>query len=165
MDADLTWAPAWRVRELVATGAVSPIDVVDAALERLHAVEPQIHAFITVCAEEARAAARMADEAVRRGQPLGPLHGVPVSIKDDAWVGGVRATAGSLLFEDFTPAKDGTAAARLKAAGAIVLGKTNVPEFMSFSRTANKLVPECLNPWDRRRSPGASRRAPTSPQA
>jgi Asp-tRNA(Asn)/Glu-tRNA(Gln) amidotransferase A subunit family amidase len=156
MDADLTWAPAWRVRELVATGAVSAIDVVDAALERLQAVEPQIHAFITVCAEEARATARAADEAVRRGAPLGPLHGVPVSLKDDTWVGGVRATAGSLLFEDFVPAQDGTVAARLKAAGGIVLGKTNVPEFNSFSRTANKLVPECVNPWDRRRSPGAS---------
>jgi Asp-tRNA(Asn)/Glu-tRNA(Gln) amidotransferase A subunit family amidase len=155
---DLTWLPAWRLRDLIASRAVSPIDVVDASLERLSAVEPKIHAFITVCADEARAAAREADAAIRRGDALGPLHGVPVSMKDEAWVGGVRCCAGSLLLEDFIPDRDGVAAARLKAAGAVIIGMTNVPEFMSFSRCANKFGPETVNPWDMaaRRSPGAS---------
>ena len=111
---DLTWAPAWQLRERIATGDISAVEVVEATMKRLAAVEPQIHAFTTVCAEQARAAAREADAAVRSGRALGPLHGVPVVIKDEAWVGGVRATGGSLLFKDFVPAEDGTVAARLR---------------------------------------------------
>jgi Asp-tRNA(Asn)/Glu-tRNA(Gln) amidotransferase A subunit family amidase len=153
---DLTWAPAWQLRERIATGDISAVEVVEATMKRLAAVEPQIHAFTTVCAEQARAAAREADAAVRSGRALGPLHGVPVVIKDEAWVGGVRATGGSLLFKDFVPAEDGTVAARLRAAGAIIIGMTNVPEFFTWSRTANRLGPETVNPWDTRRSPGAS---------
>jgi Asp-tRNA(Asn)/Glu-tRNA(Gln) amidotransferase A subunit family amidase len=153
---DFLWSPAWRLRDMIAARKVSPIDVVDASLERLAATEPKIHAFITVCADEARAAARAADAAVRKGEKLGSLHGVPISMKDEAWVKGIPARAGSLLFEDFVPTEDGIVAARLRAAGAIFIGMSNVPEFMSHSRCGNKFGPETVNPWDTRRCPGAS---------
>src|SRR3546814_10304274 len=81
---------------------------------------------------------------------------VPVVLKDEPWVGGIPATGGSLLFQEFIPAEDGTVAARLRAAGAILIGMTNVPEFYTWSRTANRLGPATVNPWDTRRSPGAS---------
>lgn len=152
----MSWTPAWQVREGIATGAVSAVETVEASLDRLAAVEPHLHAFRTVCADQARAAAREADAMVRRGEPLGPLHGVPVVLKDEPWVAGVPATGGSLLFEDFVPEEDGTVAARLRGAGAIVIGMTNVPEFYSWSRTANRFGPETVNPWDTRCSPGAS---------
>ena len=153
---DLIWAPAWQVRERIVSGDISAVEVVEAALARLAAVEPKLHAFRTVCADQARAAARQADDMVKHGLPLGPLHGVPVVLKDEPWVKGVPATGGSLLFEDFVPAEDGTLAARLRAAGAIIIGMTNVPEFYTWSRTVNRLGPETVNPWDTRRSPGAS---------
>jgi Asp-tRNA(Asn)/Glu-tRNA(Gln) amidotransferase A subunit family amidase len=148
--------PAWRIAELVRAGDLSPIAIVTASLRRIARFDPYIHAFLTVTADQALAEAATAADAVRAGKPLGPLHGVPIAVKDELWTRGVRTTAGSPAFEDFVPAEDGAAMARLRAAGAILIGKTNVPEFMCWSRTANNLGPETVNPWDLQRSPGAS---------
>jgi aspartyl-tRNA(Asn)/glutamyl-tRNA(Gln) amidotransferase subunit A len=157
MNADaVLLRPAWRIAELIRAGEVAALAVTRASLERIARFDPQVHAFITVTAEEALADADMADAAVGAGKPLGPLHGVPIAVKDELWTRGVRTTAGSLAFEHFVPEEDGAAMARLRAAGAILVGKTNVPEFMCWSRTANNLGPETVNPWDPRRSPGAS---------
>lgn len=153
---ELEWMPAHKVRDLIAKKEFSPVEVVQQTLERIEDLDPQINAYITVCADEAIDQARDAEAAVQSGQSLGPLHGVPVSVKDEAWVKGVRATGGSLLFENFVPSEDGTCARRLREAGAIIVGKTNVPEFMSWSRTANRLMPETVNPWDLGRCSGAS---------
>lgn len=148
--------PAWSIAELIKAGSVTALAVTRASLDRIERLDPLVHAFVTVTAEEALAEAEKADAKVSAGNPLGPLHGVPVAVKDELWTRGVRATAGSLAFEDFVPEEDGTVMARLRAAGAILVGKTNVPEFMCWSRTANNLGPETVNPWDLRRSPGAS---------
>lgn len=157
MDADTVLTqPAWRIVELIRMGEVSSLAVVKASLDRIARFDPQVHAFITVTADQALAEAEQADAALAAGQEVGPLHGVPIAVKDELWTKGVRTTAGSLAFEDFVPDDDSTVMARLRAAGAILVGKTNVPEFMCWSRTANNLGPETLNPWDLRRSPGAS---------
>ncbi len=153
---DMIWNSAWRTRENIVAGTVSAVETIETALNRLAAVEPELHAFRRICADQARDAALKADAMVRNGASLGPLHGVPVALKDEPWVSGMPATGGSLLFEDFIPKEDGTLAARLRAAGAIIIGMTNVPEFYTWSRTANRLGPETVNPWDTRRSPGAS---------
>src|SRR3546814_4112660 len=138
---EMIWAPAWQVRESIVAGTVSAEEIIEGALRRLGAVEPELHAFRTVCADQARRAAREADAMARKGGTLGPLHGVPVVLKDEPWVGGIPATGGSLLFQEFIPAVDGTVAARLRAAGPILIGMTNVPEFYTWSRTANRLGP------------------------
>jgi Asp-tRNA(Asn)/Glu-tRNA(Gln) amidotransferase A subunit family amidase len=104
----------------------------------------------------ARQAAREAHDAVRRGAPLGALHGLPVAIKDDLWVRGMPATTGSLIFSRFVPTRDGTVVRRLREAGAIILGKTNLPEFASWPRSKSRVGGETFNPWDVTRIPGAS---------
>jgi len=152
----LAWTPAWKLASHIARRELSAEEVVHAALDRIERAEPLLHAFLTVCAENALLAARARDAAVLRGESLGPLHGVPVAVKDEAWTAGVRTTAGSRLFEDFVPDRDATVVERLKAAGAIVIGKTNTPEFMGLPRTANRLGPETCNPWDLSRISGAS---------
>jgi len=152
----LEWMTAREIAARVAAKSLSPVEVARATLDRIARLDPQIHAFLTVCEDQAMASAREAEAAVARGDPLGPLHGVPMSVKDEAWVKGVRATMGSLLYENFVPDEDSTAVQRLREAGAIIVGKTNVPEFMSWGRTTNRLGPETVNPWDTRRCPGAS---------
>jgi Asp-tRNA(Asn)/Glu-tRNA(Gln) amidotransferase A subunit family amidase len=104
----------------------------------------------------ARQAARAAEDAVRRGAPLGALHGLPVAIKDDLWVRGMPATTGSLIFSRFVPTRDGTVVRRLREAGAIIIGKTNLPEFASWPRSKSRVGGETRNPWDLTRISGAS---------
>lgn len=153
---ELAWMPGHEIARRIAAKEFSPVEVTQYFLERAARIDPYIHSFITVCGDEALAQARAAEQAVMKGALLGPLHGVPLAIKDEAWIKGVRCTAGSRLFEDFVPDEDGTAMRRLRAAGAIFLGKTNTPEFMGWGRTANDLMPETVNPWDLRRGCGAS---------
>lgn len=155
-DNELAWAPAWQLRELIGAGQVSPVDVVEECLRRIEALEPALHSFITVVAEPALEQARHAERAVTRREPLGPLHGVPVALKDELWTQDIVSTGGSLVFGRFRPTHDGTVAARLRAAGAVIIGKTNLPEFAAWPRSKNRLVPESTNPWDTTRVSGAS---------
>ena len=155
-DRSPAWLPAYELARLIARRELSPVEVMRAALDRIERVEPALHAFLTVCADDALAAARAREAEVMRGDSLGPLHGIPVAVKDEAWTAGVRTTAGSRLFEDFVPDRDAAVIERLKAAGAIVIGKTNTPEFMGLPRTLNLLAPESRNPWDLSRISGAS---------
>ena len=125
----LIWQSALEISGLVRAKKLSPIEVTDAVLSRIDAVNPTLNAFCVVAAEQARAAAREAEIAVTKGEPLGPLHGVPVSIKDVLFTRGLTTTGGSRLFADHVPDEDAIAVARLRAAGALVLGKTNTSEF------------------------------------
>lgn len=137
-------------------GERSPVAVVDAFLDRIERVNPAINAYVTVCEESAREAAREAERAVERGDDLGPLHGVPVAIKDLTRVAGVRTTFGSPAFADHVPERDDVVVSRLREAGAIVLGKTNTPEFGRKTKTDNPVFGASGNPWDPSRTTGGS---------
>jgi Asp-tRNA(Asn)/Glu-tRNA(Gln) amidotransferase A subunit family amidase len=145
-------AMARRIRQR----EVSPVEIVQAYLDRIAKINPKINAVVTVIAEEALAAARQAEAAVMRGKKLGLFHGVPFTVKDAIATAGVRSTDGTLLLADYVPSQDATAVARMRAAGAILLGKTNVPEFGLDYRTDNRVFGRTNNPWDLERTPGGS---------
>ncbi len=153
---ELCWMSAVELAAAIKQKALSPVEVVEAVLERLEAVNPSINAYVTVIADSARAGARQAEEAVMRDEGVGPLHGVPVSIKDLIFTRGVRTTMGSKLYEDFVPEEDAVLVARLKQAGAIVMGKTNTPEFGLKPITDNIIFGPTRNPWNLGRTPGGS---------
>lgn len=149
--------PRSRTRGLRASAAEpSATAAVAAALARLAAVEPRVHAFVTVDAERAMERAAAVDAARARGDPVGALAGVPVAVKDNLCTRGVVTTAGSRILDGFVPAYDATAVARLEAAGAVVLGKTNMDEFGMGSSTETSAYAVTRNPWDLDRVPGGS---------
>lgn len=134
---------------------VSSEEVVRACLARIESLNPKLAAFITVSAEAALRAARRADGELARGRSRGPLHGVPFAVKDALWTKGVRTTNGSRLFEDFVPTKDATVVARLRAAGAVLLGKLNMME-IGFGPTLRPPFGVPRNPWNLERTTGGS---------
>jgi aspartyl-tRNA(Asn)/glutamyl-tRNA(Gln) amidotransferase subunit A len=137
-------------------GTLTPPEVVDAVLGRLDAVNAAINAVIFVDRAGARTAAKRSLERWRAGEPLSPLDGVPLTVKDNLFVAGMKATWGSELYRDFTPDEDEPAIGRLRAAGAIVIGKTNVPEFTLQGYTTNRLFGTTRNPHALERTPGGS---------
>ncbi|MFC6719279.1 amidase [Natrialbaceae archaeon GCM10025810] len=137
-------------------GEYAPTEVVEATLERVHDRNDRTNAFVTVTDDLAREMAEEAERAIDEGEPLGPLHGVPVAIKDLDDVAGVRTTSGSLLFEDRVADSDSPFVARLKAAGAIVVGKTNTPEFGLGTTTDNRVAGPTGTPFDPERVSGGS---------
>ena len=128
----------------------------DAHLERIEAVNPRVNAVVTLAADAARERARAADRALAAGEPAGPLHGLPVAHKDLVPTAGIRTTFGSRLYESFVPKRDGLIVERLRAAGAITVGKTNTPEFGAGSQTFNEVFGRTRNPWDPAKTPGGS---------
>jgi aspartyl-tRNA(Asn)/glutamyl-tRNA(Gln) amidotransferase subunit A len=156
MTAALWQRPAHELARLVATKEVSPLELTKSVLERIDRLQPTLNAFITVCHEGALAAARQAEQAVINGAALGPLHGVPYAVKDLVNTAGVRTTFGSLVYEHNVPAEDAVAAARMKAAGGILLGKTTTPEFGHKALTDAPLFGRSCNPWDVSRTCGGS---------
>lgn len=157
-DLDLAFTPAWRQAELIVTRKISPVDLVKLYLDRIERIDPTIHAYITVAADQAMDAARHAESKVMRGESLGLLHGVPISLKDIESSRGIRTTMGSLVFKDTVPDRDSVVAERVRAAGAIIVGKTNTPEIAIHLETVtdNLLVGPCRNPWDLTRTTGGS---------
>ncbi|GGC89796.1 amidase [Chelatococcus reniformis] len=153
---ELLFTPATRMAALIRRKQLSPVDYVDAVLAAIERLQPALNCFVTVMAEEARAAAIEAEQAVIAGRPLGPLHGVPVSIKDLIPTRGVRTTFGSVAFADNVPDRDDVLVTRLKAAGAIVIGKSTTPEFGIKGQTSAPLFGITRNPWDLERTPGGS---------
>jgi aspartyl-tRNA(Asn)/glutamyl-tRNA(Gln) amidotransferase subunit A len=134
---------------------VSPVEAVQAYLERIDRLDSRLAAYITVCREEALEAARQAEQAQARGEALGPLFGVPMAVKDQFWTKGILTTNGSLVYRDFVPGEDGTVIAKMKEAGAILLGKLNLSELaMGGTELPPWGVP--ANPWDLERTPGES---------
>jgi len=153
---DLAYTPATDLIPRIRSRALSPMELTRAVLERIEAVNPKINAFCTVTAEAALASARAAEEAVMKGGPLGPLHGVPVSIKDLALVKGVPARFGSFVFEKRVGEIDAPYVRRLKEAGAIVVGKTTTPEFGWKALGDSPLTGITRNPWNLGMTSGGS---------
>ena len=153
---DLAWRSALEVAALVRDKQLSPVELTAALLARIEALDPGLGAFCLVTADTARAAAREAEIAVMKGEPIGLLHGVPLSLKDALYTRGLRTTGGSRLFADLVPEEDNVAVGRLKAGGTIILGKTNTSEFGHKALTDNPLFGVTRNPWDLTRTPGGS---------
>ena len=152
----LAFAPASELRHLIDSRQVSVEELTEMFLRRIEALNPYLNAYLTVTGDEALASARAADQRVLRGESGGPLHGIPVSIKDLELTRGIRSTMGSLIFKDHVPDHDSTAVERVRSAGAVILGKTNTPEFGASGTTENRLGEPCRNPWDTERTPGGS---------
>jgi aspartyl-tRNA(Asn)/glutamyl-tRNA(Gln) amidotransferase subunit A len=140
----------------VARKEVSPVDVVEAILGQIERLNPVLNAYCTVTVEQARQDARASEQKLMRGDPLGLLHGVPMSVKDTLWTAGVRTTMGSAIYADFVPTQDAAVVARLKAAGAILLGKTTTPEFAHKGLTDSPLLGVTRNPWSTAHTCGGS---------
>jgi Asp-tRNA(Asn)/Glu-tRNA(Gln) amidotransferase A subunit family amidase len=153
---DLAFMPATAMAAAIRSRKLSPVEVTRAILERIDRLNPRLNAYLTVDGEGAMQAARRAEQAVVSGADLGPLHGVPVSIKDLVCTRGLRTTFGSLLHQDNVPDHDAGAVERLRAAGAIILGKTNTPELGLMGTTENRLGQPCRNPWNQERTCGGS---------
>jgi amidase len=144
----LTRLSAVELARLIRTKKVSPVEVAEAHLAAIARVNPAVNAFCTVVPDKALAWARQAEAAVKKRGKLGALHGVPVAIKDLTATADIRTTFGSMLFRDHVPTEDAEVVRKLKAAGAIVLGKTNTPEFGAGANTVNKVFGATRNPWN-----------------
>ncbi|WP_267358409.1 MULTISPECIES: amidase [unclassified Methylobacterium] len=155
MTTDIVFSDATRLAELIRTKQLSPVEVVQAHLDRIDAVDPKVNAIVAV-AEGALAAARDAEAALMAGGELGPLHGVPFTVKDSIDTAGVLTQRGSPIFKGRVPDADATSVARLKRAGGILLAKTNLPEFSYWIESDNLLSGRSNNPWDLERTPGGS---------
>src|SRR5712692_8618498 len=152
----LLYSTIAEIRECIRAKKISPVEVVAAHLERAAALQPKLNAFVHIDEQAAREQARRAEQAVRRGDELGSLHGVPVSVKSCIDVAGWPCPAGSLLRKSYVASQDAVLVARLKAAGAIVIGNTNTPEFLMAYEMDNLLSGKTSNPWDLSRSAGGS---------
>jgi Asp-tRNA(Asn)/Glu-tRNA(Gln) amidotransferase A subunit family amidase len=146
---------ATRLARLICARTVSPVEVVEAHLRRIESVNPRLNAVVTL-APDALEAARVAEAKVMRGDALGALHGLPLTVKDTIDVRGMRATGGSLTRERYVPEVDAPSVARMRAAGAIILGKTNCPEFALDYTSENPVFGRTNNPYDLERTPGGS---------
>lgn len=142
--------------EQIRTSKISPVELVEAHLTQIERLNPKLNAFVHIDAERARQHAREAEAAVRVGKPLGPLHGIPISIKSSIEVAGLRCEAGTRLRQGFDAQQDAPLVSRLKNAGAIILGVTNTPELLMAWETDNLLYGRTNSPWDLARTPGGS---------
>lgn len=156
LPTDIHWMSAWQIREAIVTRRLSATEVTCHFIERIERLDRHLHAFFTVSGEVALEQAREIDRRIGRGEPVGPLAGVPVSIKDQFLTRDIRTTSGSRIYADHVPDEDSLHVARVKAAGGVIIGKTATPEFGTFWRTTGRIAPECLNPWDPRCTSGGS---------
>jgi amidase len=153
---DLPFFSAVELAKLIREGTVSSSEVLDLYLKRIEKYNPKLNAVVTLDIERARGQAKRADQSRSRGERLGPLHGVPVTIKDSLETAGLRTVCGSPRLSEHIPKADATAVARYKDAGAIVFGKTNVPLFCGDVQSYNEVFGVSNNPWDIARTPGGS---------
>jgi amidase len=153
---DLCFLPAADLAARIRAKDLSAREVMEAHLAQIERVNPQINAIVTLLPERALAGARAADEALARGEAVGPLHGLPIAHKDLALTKGIRTTFGSPIHRDFVPDRSALIVERLQGAGAITIGKTNTPEFGAGSQTYNEVFGETRNPYDLTRTCGGS---------
>jgi amidase len=153
---NLTRKTAGDLVALVKSREITPVEILDAHLAVIERINPKLNAIVTLAAEQAREAALKAGNAVIKGNDTGPLHGLPIGIKDITPTAGIRTTYGSPLYKDHMPTEDAEAVRRLKAAGAIVLAKTNTPEFAAGANTVNPVFGATRNPWNPELSPAGS---------
>ncbi|WXG39419.1 MAG: amidase [Candidatus Freyarchaeum deiterrae] len=155
-EEEIFWMSALELSKAIKDGKLSPVEVVDAFLERIKKVNPKLNAIVTLTEKTAKKEAVAAEKAVKDRKKLEPLHGVPVVIKDNTLVKKVRTTWGSKLYENYIADEDAVLVERLRNAGAIILGKTNTPEFGLVAITDNPVFGVTRNPWDTTRTPGGS---------
>ncbi len=155
-DDELCFLSATELAPLISRRALSPVELMDAVLCRAERLQPVLNLFVTPLFDEARDLARQAEAAVMRGDPVGPLHGIPVTVKDNVALAGVPMFNGSVQAPPVHPTDDGIVAARLKAAGAIVIGTTTLPEFAHKVLTDSPLSGVTPNPWNLSLTPGGS---------
>lgn len=155
MTTDLVYSDASALAELIRSGQVTSVQVVQAHLDRIRAIDPKLNAIVTLN-ETALAEAQAADDALATGAEVGPLHGVPFTVKDSIDTAGVLTQRGSPIYRGRTPEEDAVSVARMKSAGAILLAKTNLPEFSYWIESVNLLSGRSNNPWNLERTPGGS---------
>ena len=155
-DTSLCFLTAVELAQKIRAGELSAVETMEAHLAQIEKVNPQVNAIVTLLPEMAMEAARKADEKLARGEEVGPLHGLPVAHKDLVQTKGIRTTFGSLVYENFVPDEDALLVERLREAGAILLGKTNTPEFGAGSQTFNKVFGVTKNPYDLTKTCGGS---------
>lgn len=155
-SAELAFLSIEEAARLVREKKISPVELVGASLRRIEKLNPSLNAFITVLADRARREARKAEREISRGGWLGPLHGIPIALKDNIYTRGIRTTAGSKILRDFVPDRDAEVTRRLADAGAILVGKTNMHEFAYGVTNDNPHFGPARNPWNRRCIPGGS---------
>ena len=156
MDSALCFAPATELRSKIDNREISIVELTQLFLDRIQLLNPKLNAYLTVCEEQALDAAQEAQKDIEQGNHRGPLHGIPISIKDLEMTQGITTTMGSLIYKDSIPSLDSVVVERVKESGAIILGKTNTPEFGQSGTTENLLGGPCRNPWDINRTPGGS---------
>lgn len=147
---------AVELRRRIGTKEISPVELLEACIERIERINPAVNAVTAVCYERARGEAKAAEKAALEGEPLGLLHGLPTGIKDLDETGGLLTTYGSPLYRDFVPERDGAMVARVRAAGAVVVGKTNVPEFGAGANSRNFVFGATGNPFNTMLNAGGS---------
>ena len=155
-DERLAYEPATELLKLIRTKQVSPVELAEIFLERIDRLDPQLSSFLLLTRDLALEQARAAEDAVMRGDRLGALHGLPVSVKDTHMTAGVRTTMGSVVYENRVPERNAAVVERVLNAGAVMLGKTNVPEFGMVGTCENSLGVLGRNPWNTDRTPGGS---------
>ena len=153
---DFTNFPAWQMAESVRNGSITATGLLEAHLDRIKRWNPKLNAFVSIDEQAARLQAKNADEAVRTGQALGPLHGVPLTIKSSIDVAGLLCEAGTQIRRGYVAPSDAPLVSRLKAAGAVILGNTTVPEFLMAWETHSALYGRTNSPWNLERTPGGS---------
>ncbi len=154
-QADIPFLSATQLASLIETRQVSPEEALHAYLDRIEQVGPKVNAYITVCADEAVQQARQAGQEIQQGRYRGPLHGIPVAVKDQVHTTGILTTDASNIRADFIPTEDATVVAKLKEAGAVIIGKTNMSEF-AIGDSFSSFKGPARNPWDLSRDPGTS---------
>ena len=155
-DREVAFTPAHELAARIARKEISSVELTQLYLRRIDELNPKLNAYLTVAGDEAMAAAEAADRAVSRGEKVGALNGLPISVKDMEATAGIRTTFGSLILKDNVPDHDSGAVKRTRESGAVILGKTNTPEFAQRGTTENRLGDPCRNPWDTARSAGGS---------
>ena len=156
VDNELAFAPATELLELIASKKVSPVELTELYFDRIDRLDSKLNSYLLLTRDTAKESAKKAEEAVVRGDDLGPLHGLPIPIKDTQMTGGVRTTMGSLVTKDLVPERDSAVVERVLGAGAIMLGKTNVPEMGMVGTCENRLGDHGRNPWNTDHTPGGS---------
>jgi len=155
-ESELAFLSIEHAVRLLRRKEISPVDLVEASLARIERWNPDLHSFLTVLSERARRHARTAEKELKRGRARSPLHGIPVSLKDNFWTRGIRTTAGSKILADFVPQTDSDVAGLLARAGAILIGKTNMHEFAYGITGENPHYGSSRNPWAPERMSGGS---------
>ncbi len=155
-ESELHYKSVWELSGLIRDGQISPVDVVEACLSRIEATEPTLNSFITLLPEQARAAARRAEQEISAGNYRGPLHGIPVGLKDLFETAGIRTTSGTRIYDNYVPSEDCTVAARFAQAGAILIGKLNMHPLAFGPTGENGDYGHMHNPWNPERITGGS---------